>query len=350
MTIDSLESHPEAVWYGPDFAADDGWIHPLTTAQIAELAVVADRALAGAVPMAKLTRRDFELPEMAPRLARIQSEVVAGRGFALIRGMPVDDWGTEKSAMAYWAIGLQIGWPVSQNAKGHLLGHICDLRPDLTDPKTRRYATNLAQPYHTDSCDIVSLLCLHEAMEGGLSSMSSSTTIYKEILQRRPDLAEVLHRPFPYDRKGEIPKGKDEFYMLAVVHDYGGYLTVLYNRDFIDSSQRHPDCPRLTDAQIEAMDLFDELAASPEIRIDMELLRGDVQFVHNHQIVHSRTEYTDHPELDRRRHLLRLWLAPPNGRPLPTAFAERYGSIDQGTRRGGIRVPGHLEQVVLVPE
>ena len=350
MTFDVFESHPEAVWYGPDFAADDGWIHSLTTAQIAELAVVADRALAGAVPMVELTRRAFELPELASLLAQIQSEVVEGRGFALIRGMPVDDWGSEKSAMAYWAIGLHIGWPVSQNARGHLLGHICDIRPDLTDPETRKYATNLGQPYHTDSCDIVSLLCLHEAMEGGLSSISSSTTIYKEILERRPDLAEVLRRPFPVDRKGEIPQGKDEFYMLAVAHDYGGYVTVLYTRDFIDTSQRHPDAPRLTDAQIDAMDMFDELAASPELRIDMELRRGDVQFVHNHQILHSRTAYTDYPDLDRRRHLLRLWLAPPNGRPLPPGFAERYGSIDQGTRRGGIHVPGYLEKVVLVPE
>ena len=111
-----------------------------------------------------------------------------------------------------------------------------------------------------------------------------------------------------------------------------------------------PDAPRLTDTQVEAMDLFDELAASPELRMDMELQRGDVQFVHNHQIVHSRTAYTDHPDLDKRRHLLRLWLAPPNGRPLPPGFAERYGSVEQGTRRGGIHVPGHLEKVVLAPE
>jgi hypothetical protein len=187
-------------------------------------------------------------------------------------------------------------------------------------------------------------------MEGGLSSMSSSTTVYKEMLERRPDLAAVLMEPLPVDRKGEIPEGKDEFYMLPVFHDYGGYISVLYTRDFIDTSQRHPAAPRLTDAQIEAMDMFDELAASPELRIDMELRRGDVQFVHNHQIVHARSGWTDHPDLNERRHLLRLWLAPPNGRPLPRAFAERYGSVEQGTRRGGIRVPGHLEKVVLEPE
>ena len=348
--IESVTAHPEAVWYGPQFTGDDGWIHNLTAAHIAELGAAADRALAGRTPMAQMTDRAFDLGETASLLAQIQAEVVDGRGFALIRGVPVEDWGTEKSAMAYWAIGLHVGWPISQNAKGHLLGHVCDLRPDLTDPETRKYSTNLAQPYHTDSCDVVALLCLHEAAEGGLSSMASSVTIYKEMMERRPDLASVLSRSFPVDRKGEVPEGGDEFYMLAVVHDFAGFISVLYARDFIDGSQRHPEAPRLTAAQVEAMDMFDELAASPELRMDMELQRGDVQFVHNHQIVHSRTAYTDHPELSRRRHLLRLWLAPPNGRPLPPGFAERYGSVEQGTRRGGIRVPGHMEKVVLVPE
>jgi hypothetical protein len=138
--------------------------------------------------------------------------------------------------------------------------------------------------------------------------------------------------------------------MMPVFNEMEGTLSTIYARDFIDGSQRHPAAPRLTSRQIEALDLFDELAASAELRLDMELQRGDVQFVHNHQIVHSRTAFRDHPEVERRRHLLRLWLAPANGRALPLVFQERYGSITRGTRRGGIQVPGAKERIVLLPE
>ena len=227
---------------------------------------------------------------------------------------------------------------------------MCDIHANLDDSESRKYTTNAAQPYHTDSCDVVSLLCLQTALEGGLSSMSSSATICEEMKRRRPDLANELSQPLPVDRKGETPQGKAPFYLMPVFNDFEGNVSVIYARDFIDGSHRHSDGPRLTEAQIEAMDLFDELAASSELRLDMDLQRGDVQFVHNHQIVHSRTAFRDHPDIARRRHLLRLWLAPNIARPLAPVFAERYGDITPGTRRGGIKVLGVEEEVVFVPE
>jgi len=141
------------------------------------------------------------------------------------------------------------------------------------------------------------------------------------------------------DRKGEIPEGKLPFYRMAVFHWHEGFLSAIYARDFIEGAQRFPEADRLTDRQAAAMDLLDELAADPSLRLDMTLEPGDMQFLHNHQILHARTAYEDHPEPERRRHLLRLWLSPPNGRPLPAVFAERYGSVEVG-QRGGIRVPG----------
>jgi len=81
----------------------------------------------------------------------------------------------------------------------------------------------------------------------------------------------------------------------------------------------------------------------------MIMVPGDIQFLHNHQIVHARTAYEDFEEEDQKRHLLRLWLSPPNGRPLLDAFAERYGSVVPG-QRGGICVPGVVANVNLEPE
>ena len=111
-----------------------------------------------------------------------------------------------------------------------------------------------------------------------------------------------------------------------------------------------PVRPPRTSEQVEALDVLDALAAREDIRLDMDLSPGDMQFLHNHQILHARGAFKDYPEPERRRHLLRLWLAPPKGRPLPPAFAERYGSIDVGTRRGGITVSGMQLQVPFDPE
>jgi hypothetical protein len=339
-----------AAWYGRDLGDHDDWIYHLSTADITEL----EHSVAGfrraGVPIAEMTKDLFRLPRLGAVLEDMQREVVVGRGFVLLRGVPVGRFSKEEVAIACLGIGLHFGWPVSQNAKGHLVGHVRDLGLDPTNPHHRLYATNAKQQFHTDSCDIVGLLCLRPALEGGLSSIASSVTIYNEMLNSRPDLVEVLGGPFFVDRKGEIPAGKGPYYELPIFNRFAGYLTTSYAREFIDRAQRFDEVPRLTAEQIEAMDVLDALAARDDIRLDMNLAPGDMQLLHNHQILHARTAYRDHPEPVRKRHLLRLWLAPPNGRPLPPGFAERYGTVEVGMPRGGITVPGTRLHVPLDPE
>lgn len=334
-----------AAWYGRDLRSADAWIHTFSPAEIAELEVAVARVQRAGSLLTQVTRADFPLPDLGPVLDRLRKEVLRGRGFVLLRGFPVDR-GRDETAIAYWGVGQHLGQPRSQNGQGHLLGHVRDLGLDPADPNRRVYATRERHRYHTDSCDIVGLLCLQPARQGGLSSVVSSVTLHNEMLTRRPDLLEVLFEPFPVDRKGEIPAGKGPFYLIPVCHWHKGELSVMYARDFIENSQRFPEAPRLTARQIEAMDFFDALAADPELHLDMQLEPGDMQFLHNHQTLHARTAYEDYPEPHRKRHLLRLWLCPPDGRPLPPAFAERYGSVEIG-RRGGIVVPGMVPSVPL---
>ena len=177
------------------------------------------------------------------------------------------------------------------------------------------------------------------AKRGGESAIASSTALYNEIAGTRPDLAAVLAEPFVVDRKGEVPEGKGPTYEMPIFHHHAGLMTTIYARDFITVAQRRSEVPALTSLQVDALDLLDKLAASDEFRLDMDFRRGDIQFLHNHQILHARTAYEDYPEEDRKRHLLRLWLSARNGRRLPPVFAERYGEIRVGRRRGGIMVP-----------
>ena len=346
------QAHPgtliegRSAWYGPDMARSDDWVHQLSAAEVAEVDAAVQTMVRRSVPIIEITRGDFPLPTLGPHLDEIQREVVTGRGFVLLRGLPTERYSIEESAVAYWGIATYFGWAIPQNAKGHVLGHVRDIGLDPQNPTHRIYGTSARHLYHTDSCDIVGLLCLQKAKTGGRSTIASSVTVFNELLKGRPDLVRVLEEPFCIDRKGEIPEGKGPYYQAPVFNHHVGLLSTLYNRDFIHAAQRFEEVPRLTPLQIEAMDAADDLANSDAIRLDMDFEPGDVQFIHNHQVLHARTAYEDHPQPDRKRHLLRLWLAPPNGRPLPPVFAERYGTIEAGTVRGGIRVPG---QTLIAP-
>jgi hypothetical protein len=327
-----------SAWRGEDLARSEDWIHRLSDADIAEI----DAALASArdrgLGLMDIDRAAFPLPRLGKALDAIHRELLAGRGFVLIRGLPMDRYSTEEAAMAYWGIGRYLGNPVSQNAKGHLLGHVRDLGYDVNDPNVRVYQTTERQCYHADSCDFVALLCLRGARRGGHSSLVSSVTLHNEILARRPDLLPVLFEPFRVDRRGEVPEGMKPYFEMPVFTWHDGLLSGYYVRRYIESAQRFPDVPKLTARQIEALDLLDALADDPALHHEMEFEPGDMQVLHNHQILHDRTAFEDWAEPDRKRHLLRLWLCPPDGRPLPDCFRARWGSIEIG-QRGGILAP-----------
>jgi len=327
----------------------DTWLHGLSPAELAELEAAVAAHRAGGRAMGEITAESFVLPTLGPRLAGILDDLMHGRGFAVLRGLPVERWGTEDSAIAYLGIGAHFGSFRSQNARGHLLGHVKDLGLDISDPRVRYYQTTKELEYHTDSCDIVGLLCLRTAKVGGASRIVSSTTLFNEMLRRRPDLAAQLFHAFPTDRRGEIPPGMLPWFEVPVFSWHEGFLTAIYSGQYIRSAQANfPDCRRLTAAEHAALDMLDALANGPALNLEIEFRPGDMQFLHNHQILHSRTDFENWPEPERHRHLLRLWLAPQGGRPLPPAFAARYGSLTPGDR-GGIVVRDTVLTFTLDP-
>ena len=339
---------PQA-WYGPDLAARDDWIHELSGAEIDEIAAAVRPLVEAEADIARIARADFPLPRFAAALGAIRDQVIEGRGFTLIRGLPVTEWSTRQAATAFFGIGAHFGSARSQNGKGHVLGHVRDLgRSALSDPTARTYQTRERQTFHTDSCDIVALLCLRAAKSGGKSALVSSMTLYNEMLKRRPDLLPLLFEPFATDRRGEVPAGKKPYFEMPVFHWFKGHLSAIYARRYIDSARRFDEVPPLTEAQRAALDLFDALADDPAVHLQMALQPGDMQWVHNHTMLHDRTGFEDWPEPERKRHLLRLWLAVPGARPLPPVYKERYGKIDDGDR-GGIIVPGTMLNAPLEP-
>jgi Taurine catabolism dioxygenase TauD, TfdA family len=340
-----------SAWIGADMRKREAeWSYRLSPPEIAEIETALRRVRERGLDIADISRADFPLPTLGPVLDRLRSEVLDGRGFVLLRGMPVEDRPIAESATAYWGIGTYFGSARSQNAKGHLLGHVYDLGIGLseTNPNLRSYATAERQRFHIDRCDVVALLCLRRAKTGGLSTIVSSMSVHNAMAAQRPDLLARLFQPFPVDRRGEVPEGKAPFYEAPVFNEHAGTLSVLYSRLHINSAQRFPQARRLAPEDVEALEMFGELANDPELRLDMNFKPGDIQFLHNHTILHARSAYEDWPEIERKRHLLRLWLAPPGARPLPPIFSECYGSLAIGDR-GGIICKETSLHAPLVP-
>jgi Taurine catabolism dioxygenase TauD, TfdA family len=328
-----------SAWYGPDLKGRSDWIEHLSEAEIEEVEIAVESLETSALDLTTIGSEDFPLPTLAPRLHRVLDEVLNGRGFVLIRSLPVDRWTRRQAVIAFLGIGVHLGSLRMQNAAGHLLGHVRDLGRSSQDPNTRIYQTHERQTFHTDSCDVVGLLCLQTAKSGGLSSLVSSSTIYNEMRRRRPDLLAALLEPIETDRRGEVPPGGKPYFSIPVFNAHDGLVSAIYQRQYIESARRFVGVAPLSAVQIEALDLLDELANDPDLNLIMELKPGDIQLVHNHTLFHDRTAFEDFPEPERKRHLLRLWVAPIEARPLPEIFAERFGSVTPGDR-GGVSVAG----------
>lgn len=320
-------------------AQKNEWLTHFTPAEIAELEAAAEPLVRKEASLGDVTAADFPLPTLAGKLTALREELIRGRGFALLRGLPVERYSERKAATIFFGIGVHLGHARSQNAQGHVLGHVRNVGLSSTDPNVRIYQTRERQTFHTDSCDVVGLLCLQPAKSGGRSLLVSAETVFNEMRRRRPDLLQLLLQPIATDRRGEVPEGELPYLLIPVFSWYEERITPFYQRQYIESAQRFPDAPRLTPQHLEALDLFDELTNDPALHLSMMLERGDIQFVYNHAMLHDRTAFEDWPEPERRRHLLRLWLSIPGDRPLPPVFASRFGSVEIGNR-GGIVVPG----------
>lgn len=329
-----------AAWLGRDMTArQTDWLIHLTPAQISELETAAAHYLSQGRDVGEIAADTFPLPNFAAHLKTLSETLLHGRGFEVLRGLPVSSYTQETAATIFCGIGAHLGRARSQNAAGHILGHVRNIGVDANDPTSRIYQTADRQTFHTDSADVVGLLCLREAQIGGMSLLVSVQTIANRMAAQRPDLLALLFDPIATDRRGEIPDGADPFMRIPVLNWHDGNLTVFYQRQYIESAQRFAGAPRLTDQHVEAIDLFDSLANDPDLHLSMQLQPGDMQFVYNHSQLHDRTGFTDWPrsnwpDPDKRRHLLRLWLSMPNDRALPDVFGERYGSIEIGNRGG----------------
>jgi hypothetical protein len=325
-------------WVGREIQNDSSWTYHLAGEHIEEIDAALHHAkrVGVRIPFAKTS---FPLPRFARALDGILDEIENGRGFLLMRGIPRGRYSDADCELLYWGIGIHLGTPVSQNARGHLLGHVRDEGRAQADPNSRAYQTRQRMDFHTDlmPVDVLGLFCARTAKAGGESKVVSALTIHNVLHEERPDLLEALYGPFNIDWRGEEPPGERPFFTIPMFSEHAGKVTTrLVSVPYYQSVARFGDeyAPRAI--QLEALEKVQEIANRPELMLSMDFREGDIQLLNNHTTMHARTAFEDYDEPGMQRHLLRMWIPVDDARrrPLADALASRY----EWVKRGGIPV------------
>ena len=318
-------------WLGSTFDYREDGLWQLSADELADI----DQALAvlksrGELDLTEITPETFPLRTIGDFLSRLPGELWSGRGFVLIRGLSRDAYDDDDLARIYCGLGAHLGVIIPQSGHGEILGHVMNVS-DLVDEPVRGYRSAQSMNMHSDGHDVVSLLCLREAKSGGASRIASAAAVHDRMVETNPELAQVLYEGMPIMRSQHDAERGDGKIVTS------GNVALFAKPDGVFASCVHVaqtrDAARagyfqITPQQEAALDLFCEISASPEFYLDMNIAPGDIQFLNNRLIVHGRTPYTDYPELDRRRHLLRLWVNIPSWPRRPANQQDIYSMED----------------------
>ena len=330
-----------SAWRPADFPNPDAWTLTLTAGQITEVETALATIKAKGVDGPGFSRDEFPLPGLGPVLDEVYDEIQYGRGFQVIRGLTPDRYALDDLKMMLWGLGQYLGTGIIQNKQGELIGSVMDHGEAAkgTDPYlsgVRFYRTSLDLPPHTDSCDVVGLMCVRRAKTGGESSVVSATAMYNEILKTRPDLIDPLCDGFHVDISAKTGNMTDITTQRVPVFAYHeGLISCRYNKRQLELGAEKAGHP-LTPKQQEAIDYFRDLSLRPDMKLVMDLQPGDFQILNNRTTLHAREEFHDHEEADRKRLLLRIWMVTPEGRPVAP---EMLNLLNTGPR-GGVAATG----------
>lgn len=320
-------------WKGADMQQKRDWLRPFSTAELAEIDAALQSVKQRGIDLFDIEKQDFPLPNFAQGLAKISQELESGTGMIMLRGLPLS-YTPDDLRIVYWGIGTHLGTAVSQNKTGELFGIVKDFQEPYINTTRRGSKTSAGLQFHSDRCDVVGLLCVRKAKSGGASRIVSAVSIHNEILRRRPDLMGTYYENWVHSWQGEQPPGSGRTYLRPVFGFRDGYFTGMFSPAYTQFAQDFPEVPRHTPQQVEALELYGQLA--DELALDMQFEPGDIQLLNNHVIYHGRTSFIDYPEEDKKRLLLRLWLSVPGARPLPQGYEEVFGNIERGMVRGGV--------------
>ncbi|SJZ85060.1 Taurine catabolism dioxygenase TauD, TfdA family [Enhydrobacter aerosaccus] len=331
----------EFAWRSEEIRDGAEWIHEVDDGDIAEIEAAVAATRAAGLDIMAITAKDFPLPRLSAKLAELRKDCVERFGFGFLRGLPVDRYDNETLIRLYWGLSRHLGDPVPQNRNGHLIGHVIDVGDRPGDLGRRLTQSTVELQCHSDSCDLLGLMCIQPAMQGGESTIVSAVTVHDEMLRRDPELCHALYQPVNEDRRGEIPEGMKPWAAIPVFMMQDGHFASYGPLDeYMESARRYPDAVPMSETQWAAIRLFREICNDPDIALRIAMQAGDLVYLHNPVVYHAREEYRDWPEENRKRHLMRIWLSMSDGPQLPEALAEKWIKVERGAERGGVHSAG----------
>lgn len=292
---------------------------------------LADPMLEG-VGIEQIDSGSRDAPHLKALMKRIHHELWDGRGFLILRGLPVDGLSNAQLKAYYWLLGMHLGKPVSQSALGERIAFVQDRTPPGARQTERGYTSRRQLPLHTDAGDFMGLLCVRAAKQGGLSVASSIHAIYNTMVDRgMHDLLDRLFAGFPYHRKGEQPDDQPMVtpYKVPMLAWVEGRLCGKYVRSSIDLAIN--TLGEWDPVDRCALDTFDDISWDGDHLIKFMMEPGDLYLATNWSTLHSRTAFVDHEEEERKRLILRIWLQREPRTPIPPEmYNYRNPSGDMG--------------------
>ncbi len=335
--IELAEVDLHAVWRGEELPRRADWLRRLDDSEVAECLAAARRLADDASDHCSDRELESLMPNFTRRLESIQFDLENRSGATLLQGFPLDRIEPKIVQRLFVATMSLIGTPVPQTADGATLFHVRDEGFAKNDHRARGPSSRNRLTFHSDRSDVIAFLCVQDARRGGESEVVSSVALFEAIKRQRPDLLQVLMQPFWYKRHNVDPGNEHAFYEQPVFSFCEGRFASSLLRVLIDRAYAEPQTPKMSEQQREALDLVESLASQPEMHYSFRQKPGDILLLNNFVTLHRRTEFEDDEEPQRRRHLLRVWLAMPNSRPLDPAYRASYGATAAGAVRGGMR-------------
>jgi len=323
-----------SAWKGSAIGGKEGLVTTFTAAHLDAMhdLLEATRHL----PIEAVTRQMFDAPGLNEILAEVADELAHGRGAVILRGLARERYTDDELTRLHWGIGTHLGIAAPQNTKGDLIDHVIDVGRENNPLGRRQYGTE-ELIFHTDGItgQNLGLLSLHKGKSGGLSKIVSGLTVHNELARQRPDLLELLYEGYPYHRKGKQRPDMPLIspYPVPVFSCIDGIVSLQYIRDYMLTAG---DMLGGMPAQFrEALDQFDAIANDPDNNVTFMLEPGEIEWVNNRAVMHSRTQFEDHPPPLPKRHLVRLWVDVPNGRP----YRKEMDYLERGPMFRKVAVP-----------
>ncbi|MCK9509371.1 MAG: TauD/TfdA family dioxygenase [Pigmentiphaga sp.] len=323
------------VWNAASFGSEADWVWQLEPQEIDEMLSAVEQGKAKGLVPTQFLKSELPMPRIEARMEQVREELEEGRGFALLRGLPVNKLSDDEARILFWGLSMALGVPEEQDASGQVMHSVTNtgLKVEKNN-SVRSYQTDDELTFHNDGGDGFMLLCLRTALSGGVSKLVSVSTIYNEVLRQRPDLLELLEAPWDFDTRGQHPHGL-QIQRVPILNFHAEKLSILYKRRYLLLAQEKEEVEKWTQAHHEAIALIEAICNDPANQHQFTMKPGDIQIGNNYSVLHSRTKYQDHDDPAQRRHLLRAWVTLPNGRALPPAFASAREFAASYARRHG---------------